>query len=167
MFVLGHEHLVFWKQPLCGLLIWVFLTVPHRHKMTQRPYQQRPRIRILHFLEFKLLDLRCQFPNNQINQQDTGRVLLLSKSVGFFCHPQSTFWSFWLVQTHFDIEVWKPFCTQHHTKMASNSGDDWRSMAFRQKVLSQMYVLVISRRQIAFVKQRVSFIVWLCQQTVI
>ena len=54
----------------------------------------RPRIRILHFLEFKLLDLCCQFPNNQINQQDTGRVLLLSKSVGVLCRanrkPRST-----------------------------------------------------------------------------
>ena len=52
--------------------------------------------------------------------------------------------------------VWKPFCTfctsyQDHTgdKMASSSADDWRSMALRQKVLSQMYVLVISRTQIA------------------
>ena len=61
----------------------------------------------------------------------------------------------------------KPFCTQHHTKMESNSADDWHSMEFRQKVLSQMYVLVLSWRQIAFVKQRVSFVVWLCQQTVI
>lgn len=62
--------------------------------MTERPYQQRPRIRILHFHEFKLLDLCCQFPNNQINQQDTGRVLLLSKSVGVLCQanrkPRST-----------------------------------------------------------------------------
>ena len=94
MFVLGHEHLVFWKQPLCGLLIWVSLKVPQRHKMRERPYQPRPRIRILHFLEFKLLDLCCQFPNNQINQQDTGRVLLLSKSVGVLCQanrkPRST-----------------------------------------------------------------------------
>ena len=102
-------------------------------------------------------------------------IIAFEKCGGFYAkltgnrvqHPQSTFWSFWLVQTHFDIEIWKPFCTQHHTKMASNSGDDWRSMAFRQKVLSQMYVLVISRRKTAFVKQRVSFIVWLCQQTVI
>ena len=53
--------------------------------MTETPYQQRPRIRILHFLESKLSDLCCQFPNNQINQQDTGRVLLLSKSVGVLC----------------------------------------------------------------------------------
>ena len=62
--------------------------------MTERPYQPRPRIRVLHFLEFKLLDLCCQFPNNQINQQDTGRVLLLSKSVGVLCQanrkPRST-----------------------------------------------------------------------------
>lgn len=153
MFVLGHEHLVRFGV-LKTSTVWPYKFFKKfrsdRHKVTKRPYHQRRRIvELSSVIAFE----KC----GGFTPSLTGnRVQLV--------HPQSTFW---LVQTHFDIEVWKPFCTRHYTEMASNSAEDWRSMAFRQKVLSQMYVLsqagdnCLRKAESFFYRPR------LCQQTFI